>query len=144
MSLGERFWSKVDVQGPEDDWEWTAARDSNGYGNIKIDGKARKANRVVWEITYGDIPEGLGVLHTCDNRACVNPSHLYVGDQRQNTLDRLQRGRDGMSPFDPTTVREVRHRAQRGEYQKDIAADYGVTQSTISNIVNRRTWDHVE
>lgn len=76
VPLAERFWSKVDKDGPNGCWEWTAWRYVNGYGGIRIDGKIRRAHRVAYEWINGPIPDGLFLDHLCRNRACVNPDHL--------------------------------------------------------------------
>ena len=73
--------------------EWTAARDGDGYGLIKVAGVLRRATRVVWEETYGPIPAGLSVLHACDNPPCVRADHLMLGTQRANIRDMLGKGR---------------------------------------------------
>lgn len=89
----ERFWSKVDIQGLNDCWEWTASIKDTGYGQIRINYKTLRAHRVSWEINYGEIPENMCVLHTCDNRKCVNPKHLWLGDKFDNMQDMSKKGR---------------------------------------------------
>lgn len=93
--LAERFWEKVE-QGPGC-WEWMAGRDSaTGYGRIRIGragSKHQLAHRVSWELANGPIPDGLWVLHHCDNPPCVNPAHLYLGTTIDNNRDRDARGR---------------------------------------------------
>jgi len=90
-TVAERFWDKVDKTG--ECWLWTGARRrAYGYvGNGK--GKVVDAQRLAWEITFGEIPEGLYVLHKCDNPQCVRPSHLFLGTARDNTLDMVAKGR---------------------------------------------------
>lgn len=85
-SLLERFWSKVDNGCPDDCWEWTACRTDKGYGQIGVSAqRTRLANRVSWVIAHGkEIPEGLQVLHSCDNPPCCNPNHLSVGTHAEN------------------------------------------------------------
>lgn len=78
-------------------WEWTGVLDSHGYGKISIyigpGTVSRRASRVAYEAFKGQVPDGLFVLHTCDNRLCCNPQHLYVGDHKQNMKDARERGR---------------------------------------------------
>jgi len=74
-------------------WLWQGAHDGDGYGLVKVDGKLRRAARVAWEATYGPIPAGLSVLHSCDNPPCIRPDHLMVGTQRANIRDMLGKGR---------------------------------------------------
>jgi hypothetical protein len=91
MSLTERFWAKVEKT--DECWLWTGAL-VTGYGQIAVsDGQRATAHRLSWEWENGPIPEGLQVNHHCDMRACVRPSHLYLGTQEQNMRDKMERGR---------------------------------------------------
>lgn len=75
-SPDDRFWSKVEVAGPDDCWLWQASTGSNGYAQAAYDGTMRPAHRVAWEMFQGPIPEGLHIDHLCRVRSCVNPAHL--------------------------------------------------------------------
>jgi hypothetical protein len=90
-SVEERFWSKVDRSG--DCWLWIGAKDEEGYGFQKILGRMWHASRVSWKIAHGDIPDGLLVLHKCDNPPCIRPSHLFLGTQKENIADAMRKGR---------------------------------------------------
>lgn len=87
----KRFFDKVDKT--EDCWNWTASSRGQGYGAFKINGKVIDAHRVSWTIHFGEIPNGLFVCHKCDNKKCVNPDHLFLGTQKDNMNDCLQKGR---------------------------------------------------
>ena len=96
--LEERFWEKVDRSGgPDACWEWTGALNREGYGHFRLVGSGSsaiaRANRVSYALEVGPIPDDLLVLHHCDNRACVNPKHLYLGDQSDNMNDMWSRCR---------------------------------------------------
>ena len=145
----ERFWSKVCIEGPNDCWEWQAFT-HNGYGRFFIEGKAQRAHRVAWELYHGTTPIKY-ILHSCDNRGCVNPNHLRQGTRKDNTADAISRDRFArqigesnanarLSEYDVSIIRD---RLTGGEPGKSIAYEYGIGQSAISKIRHRRTWNHV-
>ncbi|MFJ9387747.1 HNH endonuclease signature motif containing protein [Nocardioides sp. NPDC101246] len=88
----ERFWSKVAKT--ETCWIWSAYRDEKGYGSFGWNGKLIKAHRAAYELTFGPIPSGAHVLHSCDNPSCVNPDHLSLGTHTENMRQKVARGRD--------------------------------------------------
>lgn len=95
--IGPWFWSKVEVRGPDDCWEWTGYRMKFGYGRFPLGHRPSRRNvlahRAVWVLTYGGIPDGLDVCHDCDNPPCCNTRHLFLGTHRDNMIDRENKGR---------------------------------------------------
>ena len=147
--LGERFWSKVDVGGPDECWEWQAYRLPAGYGQFKLDGKLHRSNRLVIGLRTGD--EG-HALHSCDNPPCVNPAHLSIGTNAENIAQRDARGRqvtppgedNGSAKLTGPEVLEIRARYATGQItQRALAEEYGVHFSLISLIVRRKSWKHI-
>ncbi len=144
----ERFWSKVQ-KGPGC-WVWTASCYANGYGKFEVKGSILYAHRVSYAMKH-DIPKGLCVLHECDNRKCVRPSHLWLGTHADNTADMMNKGRqvagvshgtqNGRAKLTEAQVKVIR-RDSRTFYV--IAKDYGVCSSTIGYIKQRKTWKHVK
>ena len=152
-----RFWSKVRISGPDECWNWTANSRVRGYGAFALYGRPRRmrlAHRVAWTITSGTIPLGLCVCHHCDNRACCNPAHLFLGTHKDNMRDALQKGRmrqpglcgaeNGNSTLTAAQVKEIRVEYSAGKIsQRALASKHGVCQRTIATIVLNKTWAHV-
>lgn len=87
------FWAKVRTS--DECWDWTAATDIGGYGVFQTGNGMSRAHRVAWVLSNGPLPDGVLVLHKCDNRLCVRPAHLDLGDQKRNVADMDARGRRG-------------------------------------------------
>ncbi len=148
----ERFWDKVKILEEDDCWEWLAFRTPKGYGMFRFRGKDWRAHRVVWTLTYGEIPKGEDVLHHCDNPPCVNPQPLFLGDQRANNLDSVSKGRwtqsrgaaNGNSKLTEKDVLAIRQlHFNKVMNQKALAEMFVVNDRSISMIVNRKTWRHI-
>ncbi len=147
------FWNKVNKNGPNGCWEWTAATRKSGYGAFKFDGKVYDAHRFVWNFTIKmPIPEGQIVCHKCDNRICVNPDHLYLGSYVDNAKDKNDRGRGnyakgervGISKLTAAKVKEIRRLREQDWSFGKLGKKYGVDKAAIRAIVLRKTWKHVE
>ena len=108
----------------------------SGYQYIRVDGEPEYAHRRAWVYANGEIPEGMQVCHTCDNRGCCNPKHLFLGTQSDNQVDMARKGRSGMQVLTPEEVREVRRMFAEGSTRKYLAVIFDVSYSTIKNIVN--------
>ena len=94
--ITERFSEKYQIDPRTGCWNWTACKDKHGYGHISLGGKHgghALAHRVSYEIHVGQIPDGIGMLHSCDNPACVKPDHLILGTHTENMRDCVSRGR---------------------------------------------------
>ena len=150
-----RFWSKVNKHGskvPYMDsccWEWTD-HCQNGYGGFNYNGKAHRAHRIAWLITNGRIDNGMCILHKCDNRKCVNPSHLFIGTGQDNVDDMVAKSRQaigvdhGISKLSEDKIREIRMWCSIGYTHRQIASAYGVSNGNISHIRNGATWGWVK
>jgi HNH endonuclease len=145
----DRFWSKVLKS--DGCWEWQGFRDVSGYGMIgrSQHQAARRAHRVSWEMHNGrPVPEGLFVLHHCDNPPCVNPAHLYVGTKVDNARDRIVRGRsrhygaeaNPNAKLVEADVRTIIAAVAGGETQTAVAKRYGISQAHVSEIVRGKSW----
>ena len=148
-SFEERFWSKVDKDGANGCWNWTAYKDPQGYGRIGINKSSLLSHRVSYAIYHGDIENGLHVCHTCDNRACTNPDHLFLGTNQDNMDDMTAKDRqakgegNGMAKLTAVKVLEIKRLLAGGVTQEVIASVYALSQQGVSLIKTGRRWAHV-
>jgi hypothetical protein len=146
-----RFDAKVDRSGgPKACWPWTTGYTSEGYGKFWFDGRNVTSNRFVLFRKNGRWPDQ--ALHTCDNRACCNPAHLYDGSTQQNVADRVRRKRSAVgerSPWAVLTTGQVRMIKNKLRYPRfglgsALARKFGVSKGTVSDIKHGRRWRHVK
>lgn len=134
----KRFWQKVRKL-PSGCWEWQGAGDGHGYGAAWYDGKVQKAHRVAWAITRGEVvPSKMDLCHSCDNRACVNPDHLFVGTRLDNMRDAVSKNRKIGRPsrLARSQVEAIRNSS---ESVKLLAQLHGVSPAMVSMIRNNKT-----
>lgn len=144
----DRFWSKVEKT--EGCWNWNSALTYKGYGTFWMNGHPRPSHRISFELNGGKIPEGMQVLHRCDNRRCVNPDHLFLGTNADNMADKVAKGRQsrivvkGEKHYRAKLIAEqvLAIRSSDGR-PVDLAAEYSVSPQTIVGIRKRRYWKHI-
>lgn len=153
----KRFWSYVNKKGPIHPklstrcWVWTGAffktKGIKTYGSAYFKGKSHPANRVAWFLKYGEWPEYFA-CHHCDNKWCVNPSHLYDGTTRENAEDAIARGRiargerNGSSKLKEQEVIELR-RLLSTHTHAELAEKYNISIPTIDAIAQGKTWRYL-
>lgn len=123
----------------------------SGYGRLKVGGRMRSAHRLAWQLSNGDIPAGMNVLHKCDVPACINPDHLFLGTQIDNIVDMVAKGRQSRSGAPPgeghpcVKLNESQVRAIREDRRRlrTIAAEYGVSFGTIWAVRSGKRWKHI-
>jgi len=129
-------------------WVWNYGKAWNGYGLLKVAGEQRRAHRYAWERAHGPIPEGLLVLHRCDNPPCVNPAHLFLGTTQTNVTDKMQKGRfvscpgerNGTAKLTQKQVLRIRTLLNQGVFHKTIAAEFDVSPTLVWRIKVGRAW----
>jgi hypothetical protein len=152
----DRFWSRVDKT--DGCWCWVGSRNKAGYGQMWLNGKMERAHRLSWKIIKGDMPKGLFLCHKCDNRACVNPDHLFIGTQIDNMRDCankkrlwLQRHPESYygakhpgAKLTESDVMIVLKLLETRQYTNgEIASIYGVHRTTINKIAVGKNWSSV-
>lgn len=156
-SLEERFWNKVNKNGPTiahidtPCWVWMAHCNISGHGRFSVNGKLGLAHRVSWLIHYGEFDNALDVLHKCDNPSCINPDHLFLGTHKDNMVDMVNKGRNVVfageasrtAKLTEAQVKEIKNKSTFTT-QTQLAKDYGVSQAAIWYILNGRNWKHLE
>lgn len=143
----EEFWALVEKS--DGCWLWTGQRHRpprHQYGIVTRSGKKIPAHRWAWILTYGDIPEGKFICHKCDNPPCVRPDHLFLGDAKSNMEDMARKGRNKTHFPVKLTIEQVREiRGLRPSAPIAVlAARYGVSKATITQVVNRKIWKWVD
>lgn len=135
-------------------WNWQGCIGSHGYGMVTLGGQNYTTHRLVWMFTHGPIPDGMCVCHSCDNRHCVNPAHLFLGTRAENNADAQSKGRASNPPIrfgelhhsaklsrqDVKRIRELYAKDPSRGSQSRLARVFGVTLQNIVRIVNRETW----
>jgi hypothetical protein len=147
-TLADRYWLKVDKHGENGCWRWLGSKSDFGYGRLLHTHAAglaayTTAHRASWEIHAGPVPDGLLVLHRCDNAECSNPAHLFLGTARDNSEDMAAKGRGGRTKVAPQDVLPIVEKHAEGRTPTALATEYGVTVGAIYHLLNGRTWSHV-
>lgn len=156
IPIEKRFWNKVRRgKSANDCWSWVGANNGVGYGKIgsHIYGVNLYAHRLSWVIHFGPIPLDMFVLHHCDNPQCTNPKHLFLGDNFDNSDDKLAKGRHKFGHHVGEThprailtedqVKDIRSKPKSFGLIANLARQYGVTEGAIHNVRNRKTWKHL-
>ena len=148
-SAEERFWKFVNKETGSDCWFWTGYKSNTFYGSMKINKQNIRAHRFSYELHYGKIPEGLVVMHSCDQPSCVNPYHLSVGTHADNTRDKINKNRQprGSSIFNSLITEEeviqIKNDLNKGMKQIEISKKYQIAYHIICDIKTGRSWKHV-
>jgi predicted XRE-type DNA-binding protein len=124
-------------------WLWLRAANTQEYGNLHLDGSYALAHRALYELTFGQIPEGMVVMHKCDTPCCVNPDHLMVSTQKENQRDMAKKGRSMRGRECPTakiTAEQASWIKTTDLPQKQMAEMLGISKQSVCDIKHGRTW----
>lgn len=139
-----RLMANVVAPSPDSCWEWNAAKHKSGYGEFRWNDNFYRAHRVSYEVHKGEIPQKKHVCHTCDNPPCVNPSHLFLGSDKDNLLDMAKKGRHGGTVLNPDKVRVIRDMLRLGVPVSRISSAFNVSNCAITCVRDGVTWCHVK
>ena len=153
-TVKERFMAKVDTtSSPIGCWIWNASTRSNGYGKFRVKGMYWGAHRFSFFMFIGPVPHDLFVCHSCDNKSCVNPDHLWLGSNKDNLDDAVRKGLHGKnlkrgetqhaSIFTDADVLIMRRLANKNFTHGQIADLFDVERRCVSKVISRTTWKHV-
>jgi len=153
--LFPRFWGKMSAPSDNECWAWKYGtfKKRGGYGQFSYNSIPSYAHRVSWELVFGEIENGLCVLHKCDNPPCCNPNHLFLGTRADNNEDMENKGRSvkrgalgekninaKLTAQDITNIKRLR---KTGKPRKEVAALFDVSIATISRITSNKAWKHL-
>lgn len=145
IPLGERFYDRI-LENANGCWIWQRGLDKNGYGRSSINRKGVQAHRVSWVIHKGKIPDGMQVLHRCDNPPCVNPEHLFLGNNADNMTDKMKKNRQtrghdvNTSKINASDVFRIRGLLSEGWSGRKISKLLGLKDHHVYDIKNGRSW----
>ena len=147
-SIEDRFWTFV--RKGDGCWIWAGAMTDRGYGKLNggplVGNVAVLAHRISYAIHCGFTPENMEVCHKCDNPSCVNPGHLFLGTRLDNSHDARKKGRivreerHSCAKLTKRKVKAIRNARASGTRYKHLAARFGVSESTIGDVITGRTW----
>lgn len=150
MDLMNKLMSNT-IKQPTGCWEWQKSKNKNGYGQIRLGKTMVRTHRLSYQLFKGPIPVKMHVCHSCDNPSCINPDHLWVGTQKDNMKDMVNKGRSkgvnlgSKNPKSKLTEQQILEiRELIGTIPvKEIAKKYNIGDIVIYNIKNRRLWNHI-
>lgn len=146
-SAEDKFWSHVEKS--NDCWNWVGGKDGGGYGCFSSSMmKERKSHRISWILHYGEIPNGMHILHHCDNPSCVNPNHLFIGKNVDNVRDKIRKGRigdfsgtrNGMCKLTENEVLNIRKLHDEGVSYRMLSKKFNIGMTQIGRIIRKESW----
>lgn len=142
LSRLKTFFDKYVIRESFGCWKWNGPL-LDGRGKLMYEGKAIQAHRASWLLHRGEIPKNMYVCHTCDNKICTNPDHLFLGTPSDNTIDMVKKGRFHRAKLNCEKVKEIKKMLANDIKSSEIAKLFKVKPMLISDIKLNKTWRHV-
>lgn len=149
-TLKDSIESKYTKKSDNECWNWRSYKGTGGYGNFTFNGKVYISSRASYEVYVGKIPENMHVCHKCDNRACVNPNHLFVGTVADNMRDMVNKNRSAkgsnhsQAKLNESQVKKIKQMLKQNITHTEIAAMFNVGREAISKINQGIRWGHIK
>lgn len=150
LPIEYRFWIFVKKQTKNKCWLWLGRKSKRGYGVLVHKGRTWRAHRLWWTLQHGSIPRGKVLCHHCDTRACIRPSHLFLGTPADNNADMHKKGRNvrgertAKAKLTAAKVRQIRALWRpRKVSARYLGARFGVSERQVWNVLKRTSWNHV-
>lgn len=148
----DRFDSSYSIDDKTGCWIWKRSKNSRGYGQINVHGIHWLAHRWSYKRFVGEIRKGLLVCHHCDNPACVNPDHLFIGTEKDNAIDMVSKGRKNsaigsrlpQTKYNELIIAKARKMWEDGHTQVEISKSLGIAYPSVSSIINKRCWKWIK
>lgn len=150
MNRYEQLVELIGASAPDVCTIWPHGKTTGGYGIVTMNGHRGYAHRIACAHQYGEAPSGTEAAHSCGVRACVNPHHLRWATRSENQLDRRQHGTarvgatNNLTKLTADQVVEIRRQLSSGATRRDVATEFGVTESNLSHIAAGKTWGWLE
>lgn len=147
--LREKLRSKIKIDANSECWNWAESKYKDGYGSVRVKGKKLRAHRVSYQLYCGAIPDGMRVCHGCDNPACINPKHLFLGTQAENIDDMVAKGRQARgarvcgAKLIEADILVIRAAEGGRGLNSELARRFGVSGQQIADIRAGKYWAHV-
>lgn len=140
-SLETKFWRHTMRDASCGCWVWVGCTDADGYGIIRHNGTNVRAHRASYQIHKGETPSHLAVCHSCDNPCCVNPDHLFLGDETDNNRDAVTKGRHKTGSVMNYEIAAQVRKAKEKLTGRTVAKQFGISEAAVSRITNFKRWN---
>lgn len=142
MNTEEKFWSLINKSHESECWIWLGGVNNKGYGQFRLNGRLYMSHRLAYSLSKSEIPRGLFLCHKCDTPKCCNPSHMFIGTQSDNMIDRVVKNRQPNLVLTPEIVKEIR-RLSASYMPGQISKKLNISLTLVKKVFYNESWKHV-